>query len=67
MCRHRYCRHYGFRFGWCFPSWPFWAAPLSREEEARMLRLQKEWLKERLEAINRRLAEVERASPEKEE
>jgi len=49
--------------GWaCWGCPPPWAVPLTREKEIEMLREEAEWLKEQLEAVNRRLAELEKAA-----
>jgi hypothetical protein len=49
---------------WGYP--PAWFAPtISREEEAQLLRDQAEWLKSRLEAVERRLQELEKSGEDK--
>ncbi len=52
---------------WGYP--PLWWGPTapaapSREEQMEMLRNQADWLKQQLEAINQRLADLEKASEE---
>lgn len=61
-------RHWYYATG--LPRWArflaWWGPPasLTREEEIRMLREEAKWFKEQLEAINQRLADLEKAAGE---